>query len=373
MILKNGTVFMADGVFRRSDLHFEERIIGFESVPDDDYVDAEGCLIIPGLVDIHTHGASGRDFSDGSGRNIAALSNFYAAHGVTSFCATTLTIGEPDLFRAMEAVRGFTGSGGAKCAGVNLEGPFLSPRRRGAQSPAHLRLPDMDLFLRLNAASGDRIRLVTVAPELDGALDFIEKASEICTVSIGHSEADYLTASDAFHAGASHVTHLHNAMADVRHREPGIIGAASDCSATVELICDGFHVHPTVVRMTSSVFRSRICAISDSLRCTDMPEGTYDLAGLTVEMHDGKARLTDGTIAGSTISMLDALRNLKDFGVPLESAVWACSTAPAEVIGAGDIGSLSVGKCADLLVLDKNLELVRTYVDGCQVYSNECF
>ena len=195
-------------------------------------------------------------------------------------------------------------------------------------------------------------------------MDFIREVSKKCTVSLGHTVADYDTAMQAFAAGASHATHLYNGMPGLLHRAPGVIGAAFDSGASVELICDGLHIHPAVIRATARLFGDKLNLISDSLRCAGMPDGDYELGGQPIVLKEGKATLLDGTLAGSCISLLDAVRNNVRFGLPLAEMCYAASTAPAQAVGLTDIGELRPGKCADLLVLDQKLNLKAVFVDG---------
>lgn len=362
MILKNAKIFLGKD-FVDGDVRFEECIEEIGSIGGADF-DVHGAYVIPGLVDIHTHGGAGEDFSDG--RGLQTLSDYYAAHGVTSFLATTMTLPENVLSQAMHAVRDFKRAGGAKCAGVHLEGPFLSYEKRGAQAAENLHLPDVEMFDRLNEASGGNVRLVTVAPEEQGALEFIRRVSKSCLVSVGHTTADYDTAMAAFEAGAAHATHLFNAMPPLLHRAPGVIGAAFDSGVSVELICDGLHIHPSVIRATHKLFGDKLNLISDSLRCAGMPDGEYELGGQPITVKNGKATLSDGTIAGSSISLMDGVRNCVRFGIPLCDAVYAASTAPALAVGI-DAGVIAVGRKADLVVLDEELNILAVFVDGKKV------
>ena len=365
MRIKGGKVLFGR-TFVDADIAFDRAITAIGRLEGPADLDAAGGYVIPGLVDIHTHGAVGEDFSDGKPQGLQPLADYYAAHGVTSYLATTMTLKEEVLTPAMHAVRDFKPSGGAKCAGVHLEGPFLSFAKRGAQAAENLHKPDAALFHRLNEASGGQVRLVTVACEEEGAIPFIREVSQVCTVSLGHTSADYDTAMAGFQAGASHATHLYNGMPSLLHRAPGVIGAAFDAGASVELICDGLHIHPAVIRATYQMFGDKLNLISDSLRCAGMPDGDYELGGQPIVVKDHKATLLDGTLAGSSISLLDAVRNVVRFGLPLAEAVYAASAAPAKAVGL-DAGVIAHGKAADLVVLDRDLNLKAVFVDGQRV------
>ncbi|MCI8758959.1 MAG: N-acetylglucosamine-6-phosphate deacetylase [Oscillospiraceae bacterium] len=360
MRIKNGKILIGKS-FVDADIQFDRTITAIGRLEGP--ADMEGGYVIPGLVDVHTHGAVGEDFSDGKPAGLQPLADYYAAHGVTSYLATTMTLREEVLTPAMHAIRDFKPRSGAKCAGVHLEGPFLSYAKRGAQAAENLHKPDPALFHRLNEASGGQVRLVTVACEEEGALPFIREISRICTVSLGHTTADYDTAMSGFLAGASHATHLYNGMPSLLHRAPGVIGAAFDAGASVELICDGLHIHPSVIRATYQLFGDKLNLISDSLRCAGMPDGDYELGGQPIVVKNHKATLLDGTLAGSSISLLDAVRNVVRFGLPLAGAVYAASTAPALAAGL-DAGVIAQGRAADLLVLDEDLALKAVFVDG---------
>lgn len=363
MLIKNGLVFV-NREFVAADVTFDTVITAIGSDKGEGF-DAFGCYVVPGFVDIHTHGAVGCDFSDGKPEDMQPMADYYAAHGVTSFLATTMTLSENTLTDAMHTIRDFHRCGGAKCAGVHLEGPFLSSTKKGAQAECHLHRPDSGMFHRLNEASGGSVKLVTVACEEPGGMEFIREVSRVCTVSLGHSVADYDTAMAAFSAGAEHATHLYNGMPPLLHRAPGIIGAALDSGASVELICDGLHIHPAAIRAAYRMFGDKLNLISDSLRCAGMPDGDYELGGQPITVRDGKATLKNSdTLAGSAISLLDAVRNAVRFGLPLEAAIYAAATAPALAAKLEDVGSISIGKRADFLVLDKDLQIKAVFVDG---------
>ena len=369
MKIYNAKVFI-NGEFEYGGVEFDRKFTACGSEIKDGDIDAHGAFLIPGLIDIHTHAAMGEDASDGIPEGIPVMGRYYAAGGVTSWCPTTMTLKEPVLTDAMHAIRSYVRpANGAKIAGVNLEGPFLSYAKRGAQAADNLHAPDAEMFRRLNEASGGIIRLVTVAAEEPGAIEFIKEVSQICTVSLGHTTADYDTAMAAYIAGASHATHLFNAMPPLHHRKPGVIGAARDCCATAELICDGLHIHPSVIRLVFDLFKENTVLISDSLRCAGMPDGEYMLGGQPITLKNGKATLKDSdTLAGSCIHLMDAVRNVVSFGIPLEDAVTAATAAPARVIGReNEIGSIAPGLYADFLLLDDELNLEAVYIDGLRI------
>ncbi|MFI3249994.1 MAG: N-acetylglucosamine-6-phosphate deacetylase [Eubacteriales bacterium] len=369
MLLKNCNLLSSEGVFVKTDLQFEEKIQKIApNLSEENSIDLEGKTVVPGLIDIHSHGAMGKDASDGDPAAMEILSNYYARVGVTSWCPTTMTLKEETLMQAISAIKSYEKPCGAKVAGIYLEGPFFHHSKRGAQAEENLATPDVAMFERLRKHSGDNIAVLALAPDLEGGVELIKEGSKHCTVALGHTAADYDTAMTAFANGASLAVHLYNGMMPFGHRSPNVVGAAYDSGAFVELICDGLHIHPSVIRVTFGLFGKKMVLISDSLRCAGMPDGEYELGGQPIVMNDGKATLLNGTLAGSSIGLLDAVRNCISFGIPMADAFYAGSTAPALALGKGDqIGSLEVGKCADFLVLDKDLNLVSTYVDGKKV------
>ena len=364
MRIENVNVFTEDGVFRKGAVVFDEAIRKVEIDPDPGQ--DTGLYLIPGLIDIHTHGAVNGDHSDGSREAMHDMARFYIENGVTSFLATTITCSREQLADAMDNVSRYSRKrDSARCAGVNMEGPFLSYEKRGAHTHEFLEPPDNLMFQLMDAHADCSIRLVSIAPELPGAMDFIKGASKICRVALAHSAADYDTAMEAFQNGARHVTHLFNAMNPFLHRDPGIPGAAMDSCATVEIVCDGIHLHPSVVRAAFKMFPDRVCLVSDSIRCTGLPEGDYELGGLPVTVKNGKVTLEDGTIAGSSARLVDCLRNAVGYGIPLEKAVAAATINSARAIGLdGKYGVLKPRACADMVLLDSNLEIKEVYIEG---------
>ena len=331
-------------------------------------VDCAGSYtVVPGFVDVHIHGCAGADTCDATREALEAMAAFLLAHGVTSFCPTTMTTSRETIQAALLAAKDMMDhpmEGGARVVGVNMEGPFIAKERKGAQKEEDILPPDFPLFQRFYEESGGIVRLVDVAPEQPGGLDFVEKASQLCTVSIAHTTANYDQAKAAFDKGVTHATHLFNAMSGLHHRKPGVVGAVFDDSRVRgELICDGFHIHPAVLRAAFRLLGDRALIVSDSMRANGMPEGeAFDLGGQMVTVHQGKALLPDGTIAGSVTNLHQEIKNLVSFGVPFEQAVKAATLLPARAIGLdGEIGSIAPGKRADLVVLDENLDIAAVY------------
>ncbi len=331
-------------------------------------VDCAGSYtVVPGFVDVHIHGCAGADTCDATREALEAMAAFLLAHGVTSFCPTTMTTSRETIQAALLAAKDMMDhpmEGGARVVGVNMEGPFIAKERKGAQKEEDILPPDFPLFQRFHEESGGIVRLVDVAPEQPGGLEFVEKASQLCTVSIAHTTADYDQAKAAFDKGVTHATHLFNAMSGLHHRKPGVVGAVFDDSRVRgELICDGFHIHPAVLRAAFQLLGDRALIVSDSMRANGMPEGeAFDLGGQMVTVHQGKALLPDGTIAGSVTNLHQEIKNLVSFGVPFEQAVKAATLLPARAIGLdGEIGSIAPGKRADLVVLDENLDIAAVY------------
>ena len=367
MIIKNGRVYQENKTFAKKDLYIEggKIVESLEQVTDRTEVDAEGMLVLPGLIDVHSHGAVGHDFSDGDMEGLKKILAYEYAHGITSYCPTSMTIDAEELRKIFRAMGSFSEEAGevrlAHVAGINMEGPFLDVDKKGAHRAECIMAPDVAFFRECNEACGNLIRLVTLAPNTEGALEFTRQLHEEVSVSLGHSGADYDTAKAALEAGANHVTHLFNAMMPLGHRAPGLIGAAAeDENCYAEIISDGIHVHESMVRAAFKLFPGRIVLISDSMRATGMDNGTYDLGGQQVTVNGKLATLADGTIAGSATNLYDCMRTAVSFGIPLEEAVAAATMNPARSIGIyGEVGSLTPGKRADVLLADENLNLVR--------------
>ena len=370
MLYKNAHIF-TNGRFQHGSVRVEGGRFTqlLRDVPREDSVDLEGAWVIPGLVDIHTHGNSGADFSDGDFDGLVRMARYLARNGITGFAPASMTLPYEALEKAFAAgmrLHGERPEGCARLMGIHMEGPFFSEKKKGAQNEAYLKLPDFDGFRRLYDGCGGLLRIVDVAPELPGALAFAEKARALCTVSAAHTDASYEEAARFFDSGARHLTHLYNAMPGIHHRRPGPIGAASERENVVaELICDGLHVHESAVRMAFRLFPGRICLISDSLRCCGMPDGAYELGGQEVFLENNIARLADGTIAGSATNLFACMKKAVSFGIPKEQAILSATLIPAREIGAErEIGSIEPGKLADFVVCSEELDIRRVFLGG---------
>lgn len=346
-----------------------------ESGNDETVIDASGLYMIPGLVDIHFHGAMGADFCDGTQETLQKIAAYEAENGVLAICPATMTIAEDELERVMKNARAFAEkqrenaenedfSGCAALVGINMEGPFISPEKTGAQNPAHIRKPDVTMFRKLQDASGNMIKLVDIAPEEEGAMQFIDAAAGEVKVSLAHTTAGYETASEAFRRGARHMTHLFNAMPGLHHREPGPIAAAFENHAEVEIIADGIHLHEAMVRLAFSMFDpDKVILISDSMEAAGLPDGQYRLGGLGVVKHGRKAVLQEdeSVIAGSVTNLFDCMKHaVKEMGIPMETTIRAATVNPAKAIGADDLyGSIEVGKKACLVLMDEEMNIVK--------------
>lgn len=371
MIIKNGFVYGEDKCFRKRNIFIKgHQFVDNAGSSDCEVIEAEGLYVIPGLIDIHSHGAVGSDFSDADSKGLARILRYERSCGITSYCPTTMTLPKAQFFAVYDAMAELeTAEDMAQIVGINMEGPFLDPDKKGAHAGQHIQKPDIAFFRECNvrcaaacpSRNGQQIRLVTIAPNMPGALEFIDALKEETTISLGHTMADYDTARKAIDIGARHVTHLFNAMQPFSHREPGLIGAAAeDGTCMAELICDGIHVHESAVRAAFSMFPGRIVLISDSMRAAGMGDGNYMLGGQPVCVNGKLATLADKTIAGSVTNLYDCMRTAVSFGISFEEAVAAATMNPAKSIGIYDeVGSVTVGKRADVLLVDKDLNLVR--------------
>ena len=360
MRIVNGQVFDLEQGFVSRDLCTDGALIA-QTSGDGQELDASGCYVIPGLVDVHFHGCVGEDFSDATPDGLQKIADFELSQGVTYICPTGMTLPEDQLTAICKttAAHRAKNPGGAEVVGAHLEGPFLCMAKKGAQNGDYLHAPDAEMLKRLQEAAGGSVRLVTLAPEEPGSVEFIKAAKDMgIHVSLGHTVANYDTARAAFEAGADHATHLYNAMPPLAHRDPGVIGAAYEFPhVKPELICDGIHIHPAVVRLTFDLFgKERMIIISDSLRATGMPDGEYPFGGQMIEVHGNRATILGHpeTLAGSVTSLMGCLRQAISFGIPAADAVRACTYNPAQSIGIDDrAGTLDVGKEASIVLLDQ--------------------
>lgn len=371
----NGQVFDLEKGFVDRELNTDGMLIS-ETSGDDIVIDASDCYVIPGLVDLHFHGAVGEDFSDATPEGLQKIADYELSEGVTYICPAGMTLLEDQLTKICKTIAAHRSkhASGAEVVGAHLEGPFLSMAKKGAQNGDFLHAPDIDMLRRLNAAAEGAVKLVTVAPEETNGIEFVREAvKDGITVSVGHTVADYDTACAAYAAGASHATHLYNGMPPLHHRNPGVIGAAFDAShAKAELICDGIHIHGSVVRSTFRLFGAeRMVLISDSLRATGMPDGIYPFGGQEIEVHGNRATIAGHpeTLAGSVTSLMGCMRKAVEFGIPLADAVRAASYNPAQQIKIADrAGSLEVGKEASIVLLNKeDLSIKKIIFKGKEV------
>lgn len=367
MIIKNAKVYLEKGVFEKADIHIRDDRFTENNENDRNIIDGEGLYAIPGLIDIHFHGCAGYDFCDGTLEALEAIAHYQAQNGITSICPATMTLDDEALEKIFINAAQYRNEKVATLVGINMEGPYLSYGKRGAQNPDFLRRPDVEHFRKMNKLSGNLIKLVAVAPEVEGAMAFIKELKDEVVISIAHTEADYQTALEAFKKGASHVTHLYNAMPAFNHRGPAVVGAAFDCeNARVELICDGVHVHPSVIRATFKIFGDdRIILVSDSMMATGMEDGQYSLGGQLVRVQGDKATLEDGTIAGSVSNLMKCMQKAISFGIPVESAVKCATVNPAKEIGIYDeYGSITPGKYANVVLLDEAFNVKAVVLKG---------
>lgn len=366
MILTNLTYIDPDFEKKEGVIEINDgKIAGFENT-DGEKLDMGGLLALPGFVDIHSHGGSYCDFCDGNSESLDKLSVHYARHGVTSVCPTTMTFPFERLKEIFKAVADFKGEEkGASFLKINMEGPFISKEKCGAQCPDFIQTPDIEKLRALNEIYP--IALCDVAPETENALAFALEAKELCTVSIAHTNATYDEVKKALEKGFTHATHFLNAMTPFTSRAPGVVGAVMESdSVTAEIICDGHHLAQGTLRLLFKIFgQDRLCVISDSMSSADCPDGDYTLGGQRVIVKDKKAMLPDGTIAGSTTNLFDEFRNLLAFGIPFTMALRACTINPARVAGADSFcGSLEKGKNADIIFVDEKMELKAVMIKG---------
>ena len=375
MFYKNARIYGSDFRFHTGAFEVTDGKFGAvlpENVPAD-AIDLQGATVIPGLVEVHSHGAAGYDFSDGDYEGLKAMAAYYAGVGVTSFAPASMTLPYEVLSVAFGNAKRLVEEdlpGLAVLRGIQMEGPYFSYKKRGAQNPDYLKDPDFEGFRKLYEDCGGLIRIVDVAPELPGAVEFVEKAKELCTVSVAHTDSDYDHAKAVFDAGATHLTHLYNAMPPIHHRNPGVIPAAAENEhVRAEIICDGHHIHPASVRLAFAMFPGRMILVSDSGRCAGREEGyCFDLGGQNAWLRGGVGRLADGTISCSAASLWQCLQNVLAWGIPEEEALRAATYNPACAIGAeGIVGSIERGKQADFLICSPDYSQRRVFIAGKEI------
>lgn len=372
MIIKNVQIFRPDKTFESGSLAIKDGVFVPPDQGEGEVIDGQGCYAIPGLIDIHFHGCKGKDICDGSIEAIRTIAEYEAAIGVTAICPATMTLPVETLEEVLETAASYRDAqseNGAEFVGINMEGPFISKIKKGAQDASYIIQPDKTIFDRFQKAAKGLVKYIGIAPEESGSMEFVDAMQDEVNISLAHTNADYQTAKEAYDRGACHAVHLYNAMPPFTHREPGVVGAAYDSKhCMAELICDGVHIHPAVVRATFDMFSDdRIILISDSIRATGMPDGEYTLGGQAVRVSGNRARLvSDGALAGSATNLMECLKiAVKDMQIPLVSAVACATMNPAKSLGVEErYGTLEAGKVASLVLLNENLDVKQVILRG---------
>ena len=375
MFYTNARIFV-DNEFRMGAFEVVDGKFGAilpENVPAD-AIDLGGATVIPGLIEVHSHGCAGADFSDGDYEGLKAMAKQYAAWGVTSFAPASMTLPYDVLEKAFATAKRLVEEnieGLSVLRGIQMEGPFFCYAKRGAQNADYLKNPDFEGFKALYDGCDGLVRIVDVAPELPGAAEFVAQASKLCTVSIAHTDSDYDHAKAAVDAGVTHLTHLYNAMPAIHHRNPGVIPAAvENAKVQAEIIADGYPIHPSSVRLAFTMFKNRMVLVSDSGRCAGKDEGyQFDLGGQMAELRGGVAKLVGtNTIACSASNLWTCLCNAISWGIPEEEAVRAATYNPACALGVQDkVGSIATGKIADFLICADGYTGKRVFLAGKEI------
>ena len=380
MIIDHVKVFTEDKKFTDGGIVIKDGTIeqvyteGNRPQTEDEALDGKGMYAIPGLIDLHFHGCKGDDFCDGSRDAIARIAEYEASVGVTAIAPATMTLPVEELEQilrvAAEYKKGPHSKKEADFVGINMEGPFISPAKKGAQDERNIIPCDVKVCERFLKASEGLVKFMGIAPEeSENAVSFIEAVKDKVNVSLAHTNADYDTAMAAFNAGADHAVHLYNAMPAFTHRAPGVIGAVYDSKHVMaEIICDGVHIHPAAVRATFEMMgEDRMILISDSMRAAGMPDGSYTLGGLDVNVVGNRATLaSDGAIAGSVTNLMDCMKTaVKTMNIPLETAVACATINPAKSLGIdAEYGSIRAGKKAHIVLMDQELNVQQVIKDG---------
>lgn len=385
-VIENAAIVTDRGIIEKGRIIVEKGIIagitraGTTFPSAGEVIDLSGRFVLPGFIDLHLHGAGGRDVMDGTCEAIDVISRIHARYGTTGFLATTLTAPVEKITDALLAVKEVIARGtwGARVLGVHLEGPFINPAWKGAQDAKWILKPNIEILESFLHKAGNIIKIITLAPEIPGALELADYARKRGIIlSIGHSDASYEQARAAFMTGFTHATHLFNAMKGLHHREPGIAGSILlEKGVTAELIADGVHIHPAVLKLVVKVKGlDKIVLVTDSMRATGMPDGNYSLGGLEVKVSGNEARFADGTLAGSNLTMNRAVDYMvNNIGLTLPEAAKLASTNPAKILGLdGRKGTIQVGKDADLVALNPDLSVYFTMIGGEIVYWEGAF
>ena len=387
MIIDNVKVYTPEKTFVNGGIILENdricHIYTAENKPADGYLsendvlDGDGAYAIPGLIDLHFHGCKGDDFCDNSMEAIERIAEYEASVGVTAIAPATMTLPVEELVDVLKTAAQYKHEKHdykkADLVGINMEGPFISPVKKGAQDERNIIPCNEKIAQKFLDASDNLVKFIGIAPEEnENTISFIKNMKDKVNISLAHTNADYESAKAAFDAGANHAVHLFNAMPAFTHREPGVVGAVSDSEHVMaEIICDGVHIHPSMVRAAFKMMgANRMIFISDSMRATGMPDGQYTLGGLDVKVRGNRATLvSDGALAGSVTNLADCMRTaITKMGIPLETAIACATKNPAISLGIYDErGSISVGKKADILLLDKNLTLKTVIKDGVTI------
>jgi N-acetylglucosamine-6-phosphate deacetylase len=384
-VIKNGIVITPHETIEKGVVVFEDGKITavgqknrVEVPKSGKVIDASGKIVAPGFVDIHVHGGKGRDVMDASYKAVKEIAKFLASHGTTSFVPTTFSASPLNLLRTVKAVKTAMEkeTDGAEVLGVHLEGPYISLEKRGAHDADYIRRPSIGEFEEIWDTSNHAVRIVTLAPEIEGSKTLIEKLRELGVLaSIGHSNATYTQAVDAIKQGIRHATHIYNGMSGFDHREPGVVGAVlTHDELTAELICDNVHVHPAAMDLLIRVKGTKkVVLVTDAIRAAGMPDGEYTLGKQHIVVRDGVSRTESGDLAGSTLTMDRAVGNImKSVGLPLQTAVEMATVNPAAVIGVDkNKGSLEPGKDADIVIIDDGVNVYATIVKGNIVYKSD--
>lgn len=367
MLIKNALVFTKDFVFEKTDVRVEGGKIAEigKDLSADEVYDAQGAYLVPGFINIHVHGAVGYDVMKTTPDELEEVSKFFLRDGVTSYLPTTVAAPYEETEAAAKSFATYmqTPHEGAQVLGVNIEGPYLNMNFRGAHAPQYLATPATFSFDGIQKAAGGQVKVITLAPEVEGAVEFVKSYKDQVKISLGHGGNDYEKCVEAFNAGATQVTHLFNTMPSLHHRNKSLIHAAFEAGVYVELICDNVHLDKSVVLMAIKMFGTdKVCVITDGVHATGRKDGRYSFAGAPFTVVNGVAKNDDGNLVGGTATMLQCVQNLVSWGVSLADAIRMATANPADAIGVSDTkGRIDVGLDADLVLLDGALNVKKVW------------